>query len=147
MKVVYLDVCVLSRPYDDQSQLRIRLESDAVLLIVGAIQSGLYILKYSPVHFAEISAIEDARERIAIESFLLFYGKAAVFDLNVGRERAEYFCRQGLGVADAAHLSFAEACADVLISCDDRFVKKARNIRLGCELLTPVEFCEREKIR
>jgi hypothetical protein len=31
---IYLDVCCLNRPYDDQTQDRIRLEAEAVLLIL-----------------------------------------------------------------------------------------------------------------
>ena len=34
-KLVYLDVCALNRPLDDQSQMRIRLEADAVSLILS----------------------------------------------------------------------------------------------------------------
>ena len=30
--MIYLDVCCLNRPFDDQTQERIRLESEAVLL-------------------------------------------------------------------------------------------------------------------
>ena len=37
---VHLDVCALSRPFDDQSQMRIRLETDAVLLILSHIRGG-----------------------------------------------------------------------------------------------------------
>ncbi|MEK8020003.1 MAG: hypothetical protein VSS75_024280 [Candidatus Parabeggiatoa sp.] len=33
-KRVYLDVCALSRPFDDQRQVRIQLESSAVTLIL-----------------------------------------------------------------------------------------------------------------
>jgi len=37
---VYLDVCCLNRPFDDQSQERIRVESDAVELILRPVQKG-----------------------------------------------------------------------------------------------------------
>jgi len=33
--LIYLDVCTLCRPFDDQSFLRIRLETDAVNLIMS----------------------------------------------------------------------------------------------------------------
>ncbi len=141
-----MDVCALSRPYDDQSQLRIRMESDAVLLIMDAVQKELYDLMSSPVHFAETGGIKDDRERVDIEAFLLSHGHAATGNMESVRERAEYFCTQGFGTADAAHLAFAEAGADVMISCDDRFVRKARKTRLRIELLTPLEFCEKERI-
>jgi hypothetical protein len=34
---IYLDVCCLNRPFDDQTQDRIRLETEAVMLILGRI--------------------------------------------------------------------------------------------------------------
>lgn len=49
---IYLDNCCFNRPFDDQSQLRIRLESEAKLKIQEEIQKGLieliwsYILDY-----------------------------------------------------------------------------------------------------
>jgi hypothetical protein len=36
---VYLDVSALCRPFDDQAQMRIRLETDAVLLILSHVRS------------------------------------------------------------------------------------------------------------
>lgn len=146
-KMVYLDVCVLSRPYDDQSQLRVRLEANAVLLIMDAIQNSMFILRISPVHFVETGAIKDDRERVDIEVFLVQYGRRITGDVKLIRGRAEFFWRHGLGAADAAHLAFAEAGADFMISCDDRFVKQARKMKLGCGLLTPLEFCEKERIK
>ena len=34
MALIYLDMCALKRPFDDHSALRIRDESEAVMLIV-----------------------------------------------------------------------------------------------------------------
>jgi len=36
---IYLDVCCLNRPFDDQTQERIHLESEAVLIILSNIAS------------------------------------------------------------------------------------------------------------
>ncbi len=38
--LVYLDVCALCRPFDDQTFLRIRLETDAVNLMISKIHEG-----------------------------------------------------------------------------------------------------------
>lgn len=34
MKKIYMDVCCLNRPFDDQTQDRVRLEAEAILLIL-----------------------------------------------------------------------------------------------------------------
>ncbi len=36
---IYLDVCCLNRPFDDQSQDRIRMESEAILIIIGHLEA------------------------------------------------------------------------------------------------------------
>ncbi len=40
MTKIYLDTCCLNRPFDDQTQERIRLESEAVLAIISRIEKG-----------------------------------------------------------------------------------------------------------
>jgi len=40
MKKIYLDVCCLNRPFDDQTQGRVRLESEAILLILKYLELG-----------------------------------------------------------------------------------------------------------
>ena len=53
-KLIYFDVCVLSRPFDDQSFLRIRLETEAANLILSKVRNEEYGLAISPIHFEEI---------------------------------------------------------------------------------------------
>lgn len=49
-KPIYLDVCALSRPFDDQTFLRIRLETEAVNLILSKIKGGEYRRVYGENH-------------------------------------------------------------------------------------------------
>lgn len=37
---IYLDVCCLQRPFDDQTQPRVRLEAEAIKLILGRVEQG-----------------------------------------------------------------------------------------------------------
>lgn len=39
---LYLDVCCLDRPFDDQSQARIHLEAEAVLAIIRQVEFGAW---------------------------------------------------------------------------------------------------------
>ena len=56
---IYLDVCCLNRPFDDQTQERIRLEAEAVLLILERCQAGTWQLLGSEVVEYEVSRIPD----------------------------------------------------------------------------------------
>ena len=44
---LYLDLCALKRPFDDQTQERIASETHAVLAIMGRIERGLESMVWS----------------------------------------------------------------------------------------------------
>ena len=52
---VYLDACCLNRPFDDQSQLRVRLESESILWLLNEVQSGRWSWTSSHVLEWEVS--------------------------------------------------------------------------------------------
>ena len=146
-KSIYLDVCVLSRPFDDQSFLRIRLETEALNLILSKVKNEKYILVVSPIHWEEIKAISDVFERVDLQERLRTLGKSIKANLANARKRAEELCDLNFGVADAAHIAFAEQCGAEFISCDDSLIKKCsrQNIKIWCG--NPVAFCEKEGLR
>jgi len=69
-KKIYLDVCALARPFDDVSFIRIRLEAEAVNLILAHVHKRLYKIVFSPVHVREISDIPEDYEREQLLMFL-----------------------------------------------------------------------------
>ena len=146
-KTIYLDVCVLSRPFDDQSFLRIRLETEAVNLILSQVRKEKYRLVASPVHWEEIRAISDLFERTELQERLKTLGKSVNVDLAVTRKRAEELYDLNFGADDASHVAFAEQCGAEFISCDDSSMKKCglHNIKIWCG--NPFAFCEKENLR
>jgi len=144
---VYLDVCALCRPFDDQGQMRIRLETDAVQLILGHVRAENLDLIVSRVHDIEIVAISDLAERTHLELMLHQIGKRVNPDLSLTRHRAEEFVQQGFGPADAAHLAWAEQTGADFVTCDDRLLRRCRRIKLGVWIGTPVAFCDKEDLR
>ena len=144
IKRVYLDVCALCRPFDDQDQIRIRLETDAVQLVLSHIREGKIHLVASPAHQVEIAATADAEERIQVETLLEHFAYAIDFDLRQGRERAEELVTQGWGPADAAHIAFAELARADFVTCDDRLLRLTRRSKLHIWSGTPMQYCEKE---
>ena len=65
---IYLDVCCYCRPFDDQRQERIRLEAEAVLLILNNCQKGIWNVIGSDAIDFEISKIPDPIKRFKVES-------------------------------------------------------------------------------
>ena len=67
---VYLDNCCYNRPYDDQTQLRISLESQAKLYVQELIKDGKLGLASSYVLIYENSKNRFEAKRTAITRFL-----------------------------------------------------------------------------
>lgn len=140
---LYLDTCALKRPFDDRSDKRVDVEAAAVLALLVAIEQGEHRLVWSSALTFENEADPDDDVRSAVARW------ASVSETNLRltpavRARVLELWQRGLSALDAAHLAFAEAAScDALVTCDDRFVRKA--LRSGAiirvvnplELLTP----------
>lgn len=146
-KLIYMDVCALSRPFDEQDYLRIRLETEAVNLILSKIREGSLRLLVSSAHMKEIEAIPDTIERIELQIILKELGEPMRENVSGIRARAEELVVLGFAVADAAHVAFAEHFGAQFITCDEKLLKKCltHKIRIWCG--NPVAFCEKEGLR
>lgn len=47
--LIYIDICCFNRPFDDQSQLMVRLQTEAKLYVQEMIRRGDYKLAWSAV--------------------------------------------------------------------------------------------------
>jgi hypothetical protein len=98
---VYLDACCLNRPFDDQRQLRIRLESEAIVIVLEKFRSGEWQWLSSEALLYELRQNPDVEKR-----------------------------QRTLALAQMAHESVAlteetPGRADVFLTTDDRVVKVA----------------------
>jgi len=129
---VYLDVCCLNRPFDDQTQARIRLEAEAVLIIVGQCESGQCEWVTSEVIDVEIERTPDPERRRRVR-FLAAHAHHSVMVGDAEIERAQYLESYGIAAYDALHIACAEsASADLLLTTDDRLLRRC--VTLGDQL-------------
>ncbi|HLE27951.1 MAG TPA: PIN domain-containing protein [Anaerolineales bacterium] len=147
LRRVYLDVCALSRPFDDQTQARIRLETDAVQLILSNARQGKLHLITSAAHTVEIAAIDEAEERNTLERWLNELGHRPRVNLRKARQRAEELMRMKIGPADAAHIASAEQAEADFVTVDDRLLKQAQRGSLSVWAGTPLQYCEKENLK
>jgi len=123
---LYLDVCCLNRPFDDQTQDRIHLESEAVLTILRHLENSDWAWISSSVVLYEVNQIPngDRKQRIlrlCDNAYEVIRLDEHVYDLS------ENLKKIGFKSYDALHLACAQtAGADVFLSTDDRVVKKAQ---------------------
>lgn len=127
--LIYLDVCCLNRPFDDQTQERIRLGAEAVLLILERCQAGTWRLLGSKAVDYEVSRIPDVERRRKVFQ-LTSIARAKQVVSEAAQTRAEELERLGFKALDALHIACAEAGdADVLLTTDDRLLAKAKELR------------------
>ena len=126
---VYLDVCCFNRPFDDHAQDRVRLESEAVLVILEHAQSRMWELIGSEVIDIEISKIPDDDLRCKVN--VLTGMKQKFITVNNDVEiRAKELEKLGFKSFDALHIACAEkGDADILLTTDDIFLSKALQSR------------------
>jgi len=147
LQSIYLDVCTISRPFDEQHYLRIRLETEALNLILSKVKKGDYRLLVSKAHTKEIEAIPDVFERIELQTLLERLGEPVKVNLTKTRKRAEELVELGFGIADAAHVAFAEQAQAQFISCDDTLILPLLRSDINVWCGNPVAFCEKEGLR
>lgn len=143
---IYIDVCTLCRPFDDQNSMRIRLETDAYHLIVRYIIKETYTLMVSPIHFLEIQPIDDPKERYSILTFLNQHGARIIGNSSIV-QRIDRLHSLGCGLGDAAHLAFAEIGSQVFITCDDQLIKRYIKADPRIQTMNPIQFCLHEELR
>ena len=136
MTRIYLDTCCLNRPFDDQTQDRVRAEAEAIVRIIQKVYRGDWELIRSQVVEAEAAAIPDGERRRQVLA-LSGTGTIEVSLQEEHLERAGVLKMLGFGNADALHIASAElAEADALLTTDDAMIRRAR--RLPYEMRIPV---------
>jgi predicted nucleic acid-binding protein len=146
MDRIYLDACCLNRPFDDQTQERIRLESEAIVFILNFVQRHLAEWIGSTVLNFELGQIPDPERRrrvIALSQFVTSSVDPEVRDFARAQELQGF----GFKAVDALHVACAEkAGCSVLFTTDDPMLRAGiRNAdRLRVRLANPAEYWLRE---
>jgi len=124
---IYLDACCLNRPFDNQAQPRIALETQAVLSILSQCQSGQWKLIASAALDAELDQTPDL-ERLKNVKAILAIAKIKVVSSPSLEARSRELQKLGFSGYDATHIASAEKSnADIFLTTDDRLIKEARN--------------------
>lgn len=145
---VYLDACCLNRPTDDQRQPRIAKEAEAVEGVLLLARAKTVQWSSSTAFKAETGSNPDAERRREVEALLLLATDSIPLNSEI-IQRAKELEALGYGAFDALHVSSAEAGgADVLLTTDDRFVRRAAR-GVGSprvRILNPVEWLWEQEV-
>ena len=123
---IYLDNCCYNRPYDDQTQIRISLETQAKLDIQQRIKNGelelvaSYVLRYensrNPYELRRKSIDDFVRENVSVY--------VDTDQADAVRQFADVIMSSGVKTADAYHVACAiVGRSDCFLTTDDRLLK------------------------
>jgi hypothetical protein len=138
---VYLDNCTYNRPFDDQKDIRIRLESEAKLFIQEQIKDNRIDLVWSSVNDYENNdnPSREKRERIAAWKNAAFLRRG----LNEAvLKKALELASLNIRAKDALHIASAiDSGCDFFITTDRKILNKKIDDVAG---VTPAVFVEED---
>ena len=135
---IYLDNCAFNRPFDDQSQIRIRLESEAKLYVQEKIKKYEIELVWSYILDIENDHNPFPEKRRAIEKWKK-YAAVDVAETAGLLERASKITIFGVKPKDALHVSSAiEGKSDYFMTTDDKLIKRLSEIQ-EIHVLSPLD--------
>lgn len=143
---LYLDLCVYNRPFDDQGQPRIVVETvEFMFLLEKAINKEMTIINSFVLEYENSkSPLIDRRDKI--EDLLKIASEYARYSERL-ENRAEEIEKRGFMAMDALHIACAEAAkSDFFITCDDLLLRKgkANKDKLKVRIVGLMEFFSEE---
>ena len=140
---VYLDNCCYNRPFDDQRQLKVRLETEAKLRVQAMMRSGEVEYAWSDMLCQEVGDNPFLTRRLRIMEWMDDASVFAEITPEVEADANE-LVDLGLGVADAIHLACAKAVdCDWFLTTDTGILKKVRSFGVT-RVANPVDFVVEE---
>jgi hypothetical protein len=123
---LYLDICAIQRPLDDQNQLRVRAEAEAVLGLLALCEQGAIELVASGVHVVENRRCPYPDRRAHVNDVLNLARLFVSADAAI-LKRAQRYQMAGINRFDALHLASAvEADVEYFCTTDDALLRKGK---------------------
>ncbi|QQZ30588.1 PIN domain protein [Thiothrix subterranea] len=136
---LYLDNCMFNRPFDDQSNLKVLLESEAKLRIQENIRSGIYELVWSYILDYENNKNPFLERKEQIGKWKL-YAHTDIEEDETIINLAKSINQLGLKKFDSLHIACAiKANSDYFLTTDIGIIKKA-NIVKTIKIKDPIDF-------
>lgn len=137
--LIYLDNCCFNRPFDDQKQIRIRIETEAKLFIQEEIFAGKFRLAWSYILDYENAANPFLERKETIGN----WKKRAIVDTDETHnllELARQLNANGIKSKDALHIASSVVMqCEYFITTDLYLIKKLANFE-GIKVVSPVDF-------
>lgn len=137
--LIYLDNCCFNRPFDDQKQIRIHIETEAKLFIQSEVLEGKFSLAWSYIldYVNEANPFPERKETIAN------WKNKATADTGETKqllELASQLANKQVKAKDALHIASSVVLkCDYFITTDLYLIRKMTNFE-AIKVVSPVDF-------
>ena len=138
---------VYKRPFDDQRQMRIRLETVAITMIFALVDDGQLTARWSFVLDYENSR-DPVPERREFVQYLSRCCETTIEPDESVRELARSFSKTyEIRGRDALHLAISEMSGcDFLVTCDDQLIRQGQRLQrqgvITVRVINPIDFVQ-----
>ena len=138
---VYLDNCCYNRPFDDQTQLKVRLESEAKLFVQHLMRTGVVEYVWSDMLANEVEESKFWERKVRIVPWAVGASAYVVTTPEIEKQ-ADVFMGMGLKASDAIHLASAkQAECDWFLTVDRGILKKINHVE-NMRVANPLELIQ-----
>ena len=142
---LYLDTCCYSRPFDDQSQERIHIESEAVLIIIERTRQKVDAIVGSDVLNLEMDQIYEAEKKQNVRDLYSIAESSVKYSRQIYKRAQSIEQQTALRAFDCLHIACAEkAKADILLTTDDKLEKASLKLDLSIKVMNPLKYLMEE---
>ncbi len=139
--IIYLDNCCYNRPFDDQTQERIHLESEVILTVLKMGQMKQVLIAGSEILELEMRHMQDENKKQKVLDLYRVAGMHMPYTEKIKKRSAEIMSVSKIRTFDSLHIASAEeANADVFLTTDDKLEKMAEKLKLGTRVVNPLRF-------
>lgn len=137
---IYMDTCCYNRPFDDQMQDKIHVESEAIMAILYRCEGEIWDLIGSEVLKYELSNNPDEVKKTKAQTLYKIAQGSILVNDDI-ENRALEFEKFGLKALDSLHLACAEySQADVILTVDIGFIKGTERSNSKIKVQNPVNW-------
>lgn len=138
---IYLDNCCYNRPFDDQTQERIHLESEAILAVLQRGQSGIYKIVGSDVLELEMERMHDVVKKQQVKDLYKVSDTHIHYTEEIKERAKEIRSQSKIKTFDSLHIASAESGkVDVMLTTDDKLEKMSGKLDLKIKIMNPLKF-------
>lgn len=138
---IYFDVCSLNRPFDDLTQDKIRIETEAIINIIRSICENKYLAYKSSAIDFELSKAQESYKKDQVLNLYNCLNMSIIETNKQVKLRAKELTTYNIKYMDALHIAHCELSnIDYMITTDRILINTVKKTNIKLKVINPVEF-------